>query len=63
MNKRKVIGVILVLVASIFCHIETVYFGNNWMPQSNAEVWCDLISLGVWFAGMVLFFTKLKQQA
>ncbi len=39
---------------------ETQHFGNNWLPQSNEEVICDITALMVMIAGSVLFWKKRK---
>lgn len=62
MNRKKIAGIILVMVSMIFCHAETVYFGNNWEPQSKAEAICDIVSLVLFLTGMLLFLTAFFSQ-
>ena len=38
-------GILLGIISVVFSHLETVYFGNNWTPQSTAEWVCDITSL------------------
>jgi hypothetical protein len=44
----------------IFGHLETKYFGNNWLPQTNEEIICDLTSLFLCIAGCILLSQKRK---
>ena len=51
---------ILIIWAVIFARLETQHFGNNWFPQSNEEIICDLTALMVMIAGNILFWQKRK---
>jgi hypothetical protein len=55
---RVSIGIILVILAQIFCLVETIYFGNNWKAQSPAEAICDNAALLLTFAGLWLALAK-----
>lgn len=35
------VNVPILIVAVIYIFFMNKYFGNNWLPQSNAEVICD----------------------
>jgi len=35
------------IIAVLFGTIETAYFGWNWIPQSDAEVVADMVSLAL----------------
>ena len=45
------IGFTMMIAGFIFAVVETVYFGNNWLPQTRDEILCDCISLSVTGAG------------
>ena len=46
------LGLILMLVALIFCFIETAYFGWNRRPCCTAEAVCDHLVGVVMFLGI-----------
>jgi hypothetical protein len=52
MKKQKIIGCTLMLLALIFCHVETVYFGSNFLPQSGMELLCDIVSILILILGI-----------
>ncbi len=54
--KRKIAGLIVMVGAVIYARIETSHFGNNWLPQSAAEMVCDGIALLVSAIGVALFW-------
>ena len=56
-NKLKIIGFYLIATATIFGVSETVYFGNNFYPQSHAEEICDAISLIINFTGVGIYIS------
>lgn len=47
--KRKDFGFILVILAVLFGAIETIYFGNNWIAQTKAEMYCDKVVMFFFF--------------
>jgi len=55
---KKYAGMFLILEAIVFAHIETKYFGDNWLPSSFAELACDLLSVGTCFIGIHLMASK-----
>ncbi len=57
---KRAFGVIYLVWAIIFGYLETKHFGNNWLPQTNEEIICDLTSLLLCTAGIVLFWRKRK---
>lgn len=57
---KRVYGMILIIWAVIFARLETQHFGNNWFPQSNEEIICDLTALMVMIAGNILLWQKRK---
>lgn len=55
----KKIGFVLLTLAVIFVFAETVYFGNNLLPETNAEKICDGIALLIGIIGGTLYlFSK-----
>lgn len=50
----KGIGWLLIISAFVFVCLETSFFGNNWEPRSKAESICDLISMLMCGAGIIL---------
>lgn len=52
---KKLIGIICMIWGTIFCFLETEYFGNNFLPQSIAELICDVTSLLLVILGYNLF--------
>jgi hypothetical protein len=42
----------LMLLALIFAHMETVYFGSNFLPQSGMELLCDIVSILILILGI-----------
>ena len=59
-EKKKKIGVNLIwisigliIISPIFAHMETIYFGCNWMAQSKAEWICNMIAIGIMIAGVI----------
>jgi hypothetical protein len=59
MKKEKIIGYILMLLALIFAHVEPVYFGSNFLPQSGMELLCDVISILIMISG-IHYISKSK---
>jgi hypothetical protein len=55
MNKRAKIGVIIAVLGCVFSLAETVYFGSNFLPKSDAEGVCDLIGFSMTLAGCCIF--------
>jgi len=58
MSNRKVAGILMAIWGGLFAHLETQMFGNNWHPESIAELICDGISLAITFYGWYLILTK-----
>lgn len=56
-NKKK-LGVTLFLIAIIFAISETIYFGGNLLPESNAETICDGIVLAIVIVAGILLKQK-----
>lgn len=56
--KGRIIGIICIIWSMIFGHLETVHFGNNWFPQTNDEIICDITSFMLCVAGIVLIMRK-----
>lgn len=54
MNKVGLIGIIVVIVATVFGMAETIYFGSNWAPSSDAELVCDVIAASLVGIGLIL---------
>lgn len=48
----RLYGAIILILAQIFLLAETIYFGNNWLPQSAAEAIC--YSAGILWATLGL---------
>jgi hypothetical protein len=44
-------NLLLFLFGIIFGFVETAHFGNNFLPKSNFEAWCDIASLLMVFIG------------
>jgi hypothetical protein len=59
MKTEKIIGCTLMLLALIFAHVETVYFGSNFLPQSGMELLCDVISILIMISG-IHYISKSK---
>jgi hypothetical protein len=57
---KQIFGIICLIWAIIFGLLETKYFGNNWLPQTNEEIICDLTSILLCIAGNILFWQKRK---
>ena len=53
---KRILGFTCLIWAVIFGHLETKHFGNNWLPQTNEEIICDLTSLLLCIAGSVLLW-------
>jgi len=52
-NKKKLlIGFALMIIAMLFGIGETIYFGNNLLPQSQAEFICDMAVLCIAYLGV-----------
>ncbi len=47
-------GRLKILMALIFCALETKYFGGNWTPQSNAELLADGFSVLIAVVGLAV---------
>lgn len=45
------------LVALIYGYMVTSRFGNNWLPQSDAEVIADGIALVIAAIGVLVFWS------
>lgn len=58
--KTYLIGFFLMVGGSIFSIIETWYFGWNLIPQSTAEVICDMICFFSIMLGFLIFCYKPK---
>ena len=52
--KQAFIGIGIMIFAQLFCLAETVYFGNNWTPQSPPEKICDILALLLTLCGLWL---------
>ena len=48
------VGGVRIVVGLVFACAETHYFGNNWTPQSRAEMVCDAVALVVTVCGAIL---------
>lgn len=57
---RRILGIVCLICAIIFGYLETKHFGNNWLPQTNEEIICDLTSLLLFMVGSFLFLQKRK---
>jgi len=57
---KRILGVIFIVWAIIFARLETNHFGNNWLPESNEEIICDITALLLSIAGHILFWQKRK---
>jgi len=55
---RKLFGIICIVFSIVFGWQETKYFGNNFFPQSNAEIMCDLATLMIAISGHIIFWSK-----
>jgi len=42
---RRLIGLLMLTLTFIYVDIETNHFGGNWLPQSLAELACDMVAL------------------
>lgn len=42
---NQTLGLSIIVNAQIFGLVETIYFGNNWSPQTPAELICDALAL------------------
>lgn len=51
---RQSLGWLAILVALLFAHGETVYFGNHWTPSCKAEALCDALALVILLVGLGL---------
>jgi len=60
--KRKFFGIICILFSGYFAHEETQYFGNNFFPNTNAELMCDIVSLLLCFSGAMIFWSDFKDK-
>lgn len=63
MSKKTIeatLGAVCVIVAVIFCHAETMYFGNNLWPATRHEMACDLVSLLLCIAGLRLLYSASR---
>lgn len=54
----KKTGTIIMTLAVLFGLAETIYFGNNILPNSNAEKICDILVLILLFFGLYLHKNK-----
>ena len=50
---KKYIGIILIMFGIVFGIIETSYFGGNFLPQSFAELICDILALIAMLVGII----------
>jgi hypothetical protein len=57
---KKIFGLICVVFAAVFGWQETIYFGNNLLPNSKEELMCDLASLLLAVAGHILYWSNYK---
>lgn len=53
-TKQKFIGYSFMIFALIFAHVETLYFGSNLFPKTNAEILCDCLSIVFLMVGIIL---------
>ncbi len=63
MTSKKIvhIGIAIYAIAFLFAIIETIYFGGNWKPKSEAEIICDKIALLMSaIATIILFYGFIK---
>ena len=51
-------GSILFFISFIFGISETLYFGSNWLPASNAEFICDFIATVLCASGITISLTS-----
>jgi hypothetical protein len=56
-------AVLILYFAIIFTIVETAYFGWNMRPQSNAEIICDAISVGlcIWGVSEIRYQLKIRK--
>lgn len=60
-NLRKLtfIGLCMIIASIVFGLSETYYFGGNLLPQSPAELACDMIAIIVHFIGSVFLISPI----
>ena len=46
----------------LFGHKETVHFGNNWFPESNEELMCDITGFVLVLAGYSIVRKEQKNK-
>ena len=54
-------GFILLIWAVVFGILETQYFGNNLLPESSEELLCDITSLMLCCAGLIILLLTAKK--
>ena len=57
---KNIFGFFCIILAVIFCFLETKYFGNNWLPNTPQEFLCDLVSLILLLSGYFLINFKTQ---
>ena len=45
MNKNKSLGCMFMTLGLCYCPMETIHYGNHWMPSCDGEVIADGISI------------------
>jgi len=63
-NLRKIAftGWCLMMFSLVFVTAETIYFGSNWLPESKAELACDLFGMAICSCGcLMLGFSIIVQ--
>ena len=60
---RAKIGLFFIIVGFVFSIIETVYFGNNFLPIPNEEIASDIFCYLLFLIGLYLICTPNKNKA
>ncbi len=55
-------GFVIMLMAFIFCTLETIYFGVNLMPQSHAELLADGFSVLIFVIGVAVLAFETRNR-
>jgi len=58
MKSTKFVGTLLMFASCVFCFAETRFFGGNFSPQTDAEIFADCFSLIIFGAGFYLRMQK-----
>lgn len=52
LERAKTISLVYIMLGILVGSLETLYFGNNFFPKSDAEVIWDIISSALFFSGI-----------